>query len=704
MPHFRTHAVILGADFLYGATGDAQWRDHIHAAARRMIEWNPGNEPGLLLLARDYLNTGDKDVLDWMRRLLVVGSPYMRAANQRFLAANRVPDDMSAVPWEQLEDLAKKAYLADIRGVVYGYRHAPYTLAAVAKAGLDEKQMELADFALDRQGMGQFHLRGPDAPDLTDARYQPVSLASAANADPLSDPFNVYADVKRHPLQAGELGFDFGDWGEFEPGFFPVRKLTIYPYRTPKPGAAEHDGTNFVGLPFGATWTVNNIPFALADPLTAPGGRTMLVVGKGRSIGIPVGLTARKLHVLGHVTQTRSPWKQVGARYRLNYADGSSRTIGLTNMEDYDYVFGWGFAKRALFARNWKVQGGWDGGAPALNNYPISCEEKPLKELVIEDAGDGIGFMILAVTAEVAGMAKEEAALDVACGPSGPGAAKNLWKEGATSGWMNVSGKLTQGAGVISDGAATFRAALKDGAYQVELQLTGDGGSTLYNVRANGRLVVNRYVQSSGCIPGVRSRGERVRFPVAVAGGILDLSLEADRTAGTWRHPARLTGPAWGLERIRVFPASEPPPAAPPEFAYGWVEKDLAMLPPISMAPHSGMKYAHDAAKDARILGGFRCRSPRGTFRADLPPGEYEAELLFGLGRNDAAEKPIRMNVSLQGRRVLTDADGGLCAKPVSRAFPFRVGADKCVLLTFESAAPECEWGISAVTIRPKAD
>ena len=80
---------------------------------------------------------------------------------------------------------------------------------------------------------------------------------------------------------------------------------------------------------------------------------------------------------------------------------------------NYENVFQWGFARRSLFARNWKVQGSWDGGAPILNNYPIECEAKPLEELVIEDAGEGIGFMILAVTAEVAGAVTEEPVLDV---------------------------------------------------------------------------------------------------------------------------------------------------------------------------------------------------------------------------------------------------------------------------------------------------
>ena len=145
----------------------------------------------------------------------------------------------------------------------------------------------------------------------------------------------------------------------------------------------------------------------------------------------------RKLYVLGHVVGANSSWEEIGARYHLNYADGTSRSIDLTNMQDYESVFQWGFAQRCLFARGWKAQGGWDGGAPILNTYPIECEAKQVEELVIEDAGKGIGFMILAVTAEVAGAALEEPVLDVAF--TTPGAADRRWREGQTGGWLECA-------------------------------------------------------------------------------------------------------------------------------------------------------------------------------------------------------------------------------------------------------------------------
>ena len=689
-PHWRTTGVELGVDFLYRATGDKQWLDHLVTASRRFIETRPGNGYGRSLLAKGYLATGDDEILDWMRRLMVVASPYQRAMWQRFFRENRDPDDLSALSWEDLTALARKAGLADVRGLIYTFRYYPYVMAALAEAGLDEQQMELVDFALDRRGMGQYHLRGPDVPEPQGGHYEPISLASIANCDPLADPFGRYDEWRRHPLKPGEIGFDFAYWGECEPGFLPVRPATRYPYRAPIPRATEHDCTNFIGLPFGATWYANNVPFHLPDPAAVPDGTTMLVVGKGERISIPVGRTVRRIYVLGHVCRALSSWKEVGARYHLNYADGTTSTIDLTNLVDYEHIFHWGFAKTALFARNWKVQGGWDGGAPILNNYPIACEAKPLDSLVIEDTA-GIGLLILAMTAEVAGAKTEEALRDISF--RSEGRAKNTWQEGARCGWLSASGELKQSTGVMGDGTGTFRTLLDDGEYDVELSMGDVGWSSAFNIRANGRLAVCAFVTSSRPIPGVKSQPDRIKFPAKVAGGRLDLTFEADRTAGNCRHPARLRGTAWHVTRMRIYKGKARPAATRRELTYGWIERDLAPL-----------RLPSDVArrKDATLQTAMRSASPRGTFRAALPAGDYEVELIFAVRGSGTREGKVKMNVSLQGDRVLTDFDGGSYAKTEKRTFPVRVGPESPLELTLERAGKGYEWGISATVVRPK--
>ena len=265
------------------------------------------------------------------------------------------------------------------------------------------------------------------------------------------------------------------------------------------------------------------------------------------------------------------------------------------------------------------------------------------------------------------------------------GASKNLWREGAASGWLDLTGELTESRGVRSDGAATFRTALDDGQYDVELELADVGWGGPFNVRAYGRLVARGYVASSGAIPGVTSRPERIRFPVTVTGGTLDLTLEADRTVGNWRHHVRLRGLAWRLTRMRVFASQQPTPAARPEITYGWLEPRLTTSP---RPPDAVARL-----RDARLHSCIRSKYPTGTFRADLPPGEYEAELTFAVRGTGRREGPVKMSVTLQGNRVLTDFDGGSYDRPVVQTYPVRIEPDDHLDLRLESADGENEWG-----------
>jgi len=299
--------------------------------------------------------------------------------------------------------------------------------------------------------------------------------------------------------------------------------------------------------------------------------------------------------------------------------------------------------------------------------------------------------MILALTAEVDGAKPESPVLDFGFGPNDPGAATNGWREGAPWGWLNISGELTQSSGVLSDGSATFRSTLPDGLYEIELETAGVGWGAPFNVRVNGRLAVRGYVASSGCVPGVASRPERIRFPVRVQGGRLDLTLEADRTVGNWRHPVRLRGGSWHLTRLRIYPGKEEPAEPPSEVAYGWEEDDLTAV---------ALPSEVTQVKDARLQSGMRSKSARGTFRADLPAGEYEAELLFAVRGDGTREGPVRMNVVVQGQPVHREFDGGSYRQPVVIQLPVRVEPGESFTLTLERSTPESEWGINALILR----
>jgi hypothetical protein len=60
------------------------------------------------------------------------------------------------------------------------------------------------------------------------------------------------------------------------------------------------------------------------------------------------------------------------------------------------------------------------------------------------------------------------------------------------------------------------------------------------------------------------------------------------------------------------------------------------------------------------------------------------------------------MDVSLQGKRVLRNIDGGSYAKTSSHTFPVQVGRDGHLELTLERVGEENEWGINAMVVRRK--
>jgi hypothetical protein len=128
------------------------------------------------------------------------------------------------------------------------------------------------------------------------------------------------------------------------------------------------------------------------------------------------------------------------------------------------------------------------------------------------------------------------------------------------------------------------------------------------------------------------------------------------------------------------------------ERVYGWEQGDLLSSP---------LPDGAASLKDARLQSGFRSRSPQGAFRADLSPGSYEVELLFGARGGGTREAPLRMYVSLQGRRVLSDFEGGTYQQPVLRTFPVRLEPGQPLRVIFERANEGSEWGLNAMVVRP---
>ena len=698
-PFFRSHATITGMAF-YAAAMPNDWaRTVIRRATRRMVDESMGNGSGLNLLAIACVQEKDPELRDWLRRFLASYDCYSTPVIDAFDYKKLMPGRAADVSFDALQQLVRTPgfSLQNCFGIAQGVLYQfPYVMRALADGGLTEKDRYLADAVYKRRGWGwEWGMRGAKLPALPECHFETLSLAGAANRNPLADPLE---EKDRAPspsaLKPGEIGFQFQESGPPVPGYLPVRWGTLYPRSARLPMPAEHDDRNLCGLPYGTVFQANGIPFDLPDPHRAPGGRTILVAEDGQSAVIPLGKSVRRLHFLGHVGRKMTTLKEVGARYLMRYADGEEQRVDLVNMAHFEHILYWGFCKETRFARNWKLHGGWDGDPFLIYTFSVEAKEKPLKEVVVEDTGKGYGFLLLGVTAEVAGASAEKPVRSVRFGAGSPGAAKNAWKEGSQAGWTAVDLPLEQGAGqVFSHGRATWRMAVPDGDYDLELEISGWGGNLGVNVLANGRLAVQSYCPTHQPAPGSDGFTETVRFPVRATAGRLDVTLANDAGAGTWWHPAPIATSKWALWSLSLYPARTPAPPPLPEIVYGFVERDIAW----ERHPWNIDREATlDLAKTC-----LRSRSPRGTFRADVPAGTYEMEMILGhRGGRQQGQNP-KMNVTVQGQRVLAGFVSPLASEAQRPRYPVTVAPGRPLELLFEPAGEGTEWGINALILRP---
>jgi len=612
-----------------------------------------------------------------------------------------MPGRATELSWDALQQMVRQQSFSvqNTYGLTYTVLYQfPYVEQALTTAGHSEKDRYLTDMVYRKKGWGwEWGMRGKKIEALPDCHYEPISITTVANRNPLGYPL---LDKDPAPtavaLKPGELGFQFQESGPPLPGYLPVRWGTYYPRAAFMPMAVENDDRNLCGLPFGSTFEANGIPFDLPDPRAVPGGNSLIVLGDNQQVTIPIGKTVKRLHFFGHVCRKQTTLKEVGARYTLRYADGTEKTIDLVNLVDFEHYLAWGFSKNARFARNWKLHGGWDGEPFLINTYTLPTEDKPLKEVVLADAGKQYGFTLLGVTAEVAGTQAATPIKDVRCGQNDPGAAAHTWKDGADAGWTDIDVSLDQQAAcVTSHGSATWRMAAPNGDYDLELEMSGWGGNLGVDIVANGQLRVAAYCPTHQVAPGSPDFTEKVRLPVHVDQGRLDVTLANDAGAGTWWHPAPISTSRWALWRLRVLP---PRPAglavAPlPQVAYGFVERDIAWLRhPWGLTEETNL----DLAKTC-----LHSKSLRGTFRADVPAGRYEVEMVIGYTAARQQGQTPKMNVTLQGQQMLKDFVSPQSKAAQSLKFPVTIEAGKPLEVVFTPGGEGTEWGINALILRP---
>ncbi|MBI2190677.1 MAG: hypothetical protein HYU36_01675 [Planctomycetes bacterium] len=707
-PHFRTAAdLVQGFRFYHSITGDDRIPRLFQEAARRMAEGVPTSGYALAVLSAAYLFDRDPLTLKTLQFCLGSFDPYGEHLFQAFDPEKELPRGAAALTWDELVALVRRLPFLNNNYVnAINLQTFPLIIRAGQEALIPEKDLPFKGYRLQRMGVGSdWGYAGEKIPPGESIRFVPIDLSTVANRNPLADPLVRDPASESDPgLNAGEIGFDFGEYlrnassfGHTAAGCLPVRQGMIYPYAEIVPGPREHDWQTFYGLPFGVRMEFCGVPFHLPDPhpLRSSLGRagevppsTSIFLGKNQSVTIPLPEGTVRLRLLGHVCLKGGILPEAGAEYILRYQDNIEERIPLTKLMDYEWFTGWGFCTRARLARQWKVAGSWDGGdGVLLNLFTIEPKRPAPTTVTLRDTGPGHGLVLLAATAEVRGKDAETPILHFQLGTGGQPrlSLAETYDPARRCGWVgNTSALKDASDGVLCESQATLRLDLPAGAYDLEMDLAGTGGgSPMVSLSADGTLLCRKFSLSTAGIDASPAF-EKIRMPVTVSGDHTLIHLARDRQAGAYRHPAFVRSGGWKLRELAVYARPEGGLIPLPAVRYGWVEADLDWKLPILLPEVQGDWMERDAC---------RCYGSRsGSFRADLPDGEYELEFIF------AAVGP--MNVSVQGKKWLENYS--VQEKPVRHRLPVSIRGQP-LLVSFERVGDQGCWGLSGLKARQRA-
>lgn len=431
------------------------------------------------------------------------------------------------------DEIEKAVTPANTRKIALGSLVYPgHKLAAFHRAGVKRLTVDPAK----NPQMGRYHGRFRDMPDFAPAqgaRFEPIDLRSAVNADPhaiVNPPvqpwpwmgqYHTYNDQVPPfdpSLAPGEIAWDMGAVENTAPGWHRGYRRSIWPTFE-----GYEKSSNFVGYPFGARIAFNGVPFDLIDPATND-GRGLARTDAGKTVDLPIGRKATRLFFLGHVING----KQGGglcARYHVRYADGQTQSIDLIDGLHADRWRNTGNlaadVRPVQFARVWDKHysgGAYFGGYLHLNLFELTTDGKrEIESVALEGVVEG--FCLLAVTAEVAGAADAP----------DPRVVYEASDDNA----------VTFGQPLTVD--------LPDGAYDVTLDLPRY--KTVATVYAYDDVQVSVEAQGQLAVTSFSSRfGSGLTFPAFVSGGKLTLTIHA---AGQQPQPSV-------IERVTVTPRADP--------------------------------------------------------------------------------------------------------------------------------------------------
>lgn len=282
--------------------------------------------------------------------------------------------------------------------------------AAIYKAKLPSIEH---GFWKDQQFLNQAYYLDPKKVSIEkDTSFKTINLRHLVNDNPYQDraPYPTLSKLGLHhvfkdqsiPLQTSlkdsEIGFDIGPLSANQDGWFCANGDAIYPSFE-----GYESGLNYVGYPFGATVSYQNIPFHLIDP-KSNSGKGFILLHKGVHLKIELNRKSKRLYFLGQTALSKmGDFDSIAATYKVHYSDGSIQNVDLKPYLHFDHALSNRMtAPKTNYLHFKKIfDGDPDYGLIHMNIFTLNTNPDKIIEEVELIGKDSTRIAIFAITAEL---------------------------------------------------------------------------------------------------------------------------------------------------------------------------------------------------------------------------------------------------------------------------------------------------------------
>jgi len=686
-PHFRCSTIQHPSLLTYLTySDDAEMRDYWVTAARKRVQ-SLDLGLGSLQFGYAYRYSKDTTFLDGLKLHYSMWGPYVFPRLQEFYPDKVFKKPLREMDFEELAALTKRC-TNNIYGQYEGPGVFPYLLSIAAETGKTESDLLDSPPRLKNGGEAwDWGWTGAQVKGADRAKIAAVDLRAAANSNPWNELRCYGQPLTGDPPVAGKsLHFDFLNWGEVEPGCYPVRAPSVYPVVLRSDFTVREEGSYVYGLPWGGRMEFSGVPFDLLHP-SANNGKSVIVLHDKETVSLPVKAQGKRLFLLGMIADNAPFDREVGAELTLHYADGKNEKQPLRNLDAYENWHFWGFSKKASLVRAFKVSSQWDGRTTLLNLLEVPLQATQLDSVELTDTGKGHRLVVLAASLE-SDSPQTANAKTIQCD------LVNNTPEG--EGWLEAKQYVTpSGTLVTLSGPATYHVKVPAGSYRVDLEASGSGNG-LAEVVVNGQPAAAPWTLSSRTLSPDGTQFERVALWGRADDKGLDITIQTAPGKGLWRHQV-VYARALTLRYLAVTPEDQPAfsPLPSAHVTFGWGE--LPTDPFTSGTRHFEWKGDFTGAENTMIVG-----TGRSEFKVALPPGAYQVTLV---APSLLASTPLIGQVNPGPARItLQDGKSYTIPQPDTGKsshldLQTTVG-NEGLTLAIEPAEGAKNWGLASVEIR----